>query len=322
MSSDAGNLITVSAAERLLRAHDGDCALLYLWFHLSGSQDPEKAAGDLCMTRSQIDAAAEKLRRMFPELAGSAAPPRQGAVSDLPALSPPPAPVKRDPVPLPPDELPEYTAEEITTLSTGDSSFQAVRDLAESLLGKQLNRHDISRLLGLYNHLGLSAEVLFVLLNYCAEVSRGPDGADRKPTINFIERQAYTWVNRGISTMEEAEAYAEQQHAMRANEGRIKRILEIYDRSLTAKEKENIAAWFSMGFSDDAIALAYERMLDSIGKRSLPYMDTILRRWNEAGLHTADEIRMKEPAKKQAAAPAGRKRGQTPPRHFEPTKFE
>jgi DnaD/phage-associated family protein len=315
MVQDWSNFISASDVDVLLRAHDGDCALLCLWCARTGSRDLERAARDLCMTRSQVDAAAEKLGRMLPAFFRSS--PGTESAEDPEKPSSDPSGRKRNPVLPPADELPEYTSEEIASCSEKDGSFRAVLDLAETLLGKGLTKHDMSRLLGIYNHLGLSAEVIFVLLHYCAEISKGPSGADRKPTVNFIERQAYVWVNRGITSAELAEEYVERQRSAREDENRIKRILEIYDRNLTPTEKNNIAAWVEMGFADDAIALAYERTLDKTGKRSFPYMNSILMRWHEAKLHTAAEITRKEPGGRSVNHP-GRGTGKHP---FVPTEF-
>ena len=57
-------LIKTEDAEQILHAHDGDCALLYLWSVFTRSSDLEQAAGDLFMTLSQVRDAAEKLGRM------------------------------------------------------------------------------------------------------------------------------------------------------------------------------------------------------------------------------------------------------------------
>lgn len=305
MDSGSNNFISSSDLEKLLRAHDGDCALLYLWTVFTGKQDLECAARDLCMTRAQVDSAAEKLQRMLPGgAAGLSAAPASSPAADRPVL--PPA-----------DELPEYTSEEIESVSRRDSGFRAVLGEAERILGKQLTRHDLSRLLGLYNHLGLPADVIFVLLHFCSETSRGPAGAERKPTMNYIERQAFLWVNQGITTVDAAEEYAEKQRSVLENEHRVKKILEIYDRRLTTAEKEYISEWLQMGFSDDAIALAYERTVDNIGKRSVSYMNSILRRWNESGMHTAAQVAAKEMPKQ------GSQKGKAskPDREFQPTEF-
>ena len=163
------------------------------------------------------------------------------------------------------------------------------------------------------------AEVIFVLLHYCADISRGNNGAERKPTMNFIERQAYAWANLGISTMEAAEEYAEKEKSLQSDLGRVKSLLEIYDRKLTPTESNNIKAWLSMGFSDDAIELAYHRTVDKTGKRSLPYMNSILLRWHEAGIHTAREVEAAEPSARPAPGRGNKSHGAHGP--FVPTEF-
>lgn len=292
--------ISVSAVQELLRAHDGDVALLWLWKLAAGGAPLENAARDLCMTMSQVRSADEKLSRLFQ------LPPQ----ASVPACAP-------VPVPAPADELPQYSAADVQSALRGDSGFQAVLQEAESLLSKRLNRPETERLLGIYSHLGFSPEVLFVLLHYCADVSRGPEGAERKPTMSFIEKQAYFWANRGIRTVEEAEAFSESEKARLSSLGRIKKILEIYDRNLISSEESSISSWLNMGFGDDAIRLAYELTIEKTGKRAFPYMSRILQSWHEAGLHTLAEI---EADGCQSAS--GRVRGKNGPKKpFIPTEF-
>ncbi len=301
------NLISRSDAQALILSHDGDCALLHLWMALTGSKDLEQAARDLCMTRAQVDSASEKLNRML----------SSGSLSLSAAADPAPP---SEPVLQPSDELPVYTAAEIDTCFREDSGYRAVLSECEQLFGKHLSRNDMSRLLGIYNHLGMPAEVIFVLLHYCADLSRGPAGAERKPTMRFIEQQAYIWVNRDITTMEAAEEYVENQKTRLEFENTIKHNLEIYDRRLTSDEKSYISSWNAMGFSSDAISLAYERCINNIGKRSCSYINSILLRWHEAGIHTAAEAEAKDPAKKKGSG-AMKSNSKQPARPFTPTEF-
>ena len=65
MSESAlGNFIPAQTADRLIAAHDGDVALLYLYRLRTGETDCERAARDLCRTLREIEAADEKLRRL------------------------------------------------------------------------------------------------------------------------------------------------------------------------------------------------------------------------------------------------------------------
>ena len=66
-----------------------------------------------------------------------------------------------------------------------------------------------------------------------------------------------------------------------------------------------------MGFTEDAIRLGYERTVYNTGGLKWPYMDAILKRWHEAGLHERNEIEAKDAPhigkKKPAVSP-----GKTP----------
>ena len=57
------NLISLASADRLIAAHDGDVALLYIYLQRTGG-DLEGAARELCRTMGEIEAAHEKLLRM------------------------------------------------------------------------------------------------------------------------------------------------------------------------------------------------------------------------------------------------------------------
>ena len=60
----AENCIASSVLDRLIAAHDGDVALLWLYCQRHGALDEEQAAQALCRTLQEIRAAEEKLRRM------------------------------------------------------------------------------------------------------------------------------------------------------------------------------------------------------------------------------------------------------------------
>lgn len=288
--------ISSSVLNDLISAHDGDVALLYLWSLGRGCDDREAAARELCRTMDQIDSAAEKLGRIL----GSEAP------------RVPVQPVSKVAVLPPAEETCEYSADEISRAAESDPAFSALVQKASEVTGRQLSRPDLSRLLTMYNHLGLSAEVIYVLLDYCAFTSRGPSGSERRPTMYYIEKQAFVWARMELDTAEAAEAYVEKQKALEADLGEVKKILEIYDRRLTPTERNNITQWLEWGFSGDAIRLAYERTLDKTGKRAFAYMNTIILSWHKNGLHTLSEIEKNDapPGKKSAGGGKSRR----PPR--------
>ena len=60
----AENCISSAVLDKLIAAHDGDVALLWLYRQRTGALDEEQAAQALCRTLQEIRAAEEKLRRM------------------------------------------------------------------------------------------------------------------------------------------------------------------------------------------------------------------------------------------------------------------
>ena len=263
-------LISESAADALLAAHDGDLALLYLYLRRSGSADPERAARVLCRTRGEIDAALEKLGRMgLLEGVTTAAPPAEK--------------------PLPPaDELPSYSAADI--VSRGDRVFTDLIQEAQRVLGHALSTPDLKKLFGIYDYLKLPPEVIMVLLHYCMTSSRG-----RLPSMRYIEKEAFRWADREILTLEQAEEHIAAQNARRSLSTEAAARLGIADRPLTPTENKYIASWLDAGFGPEAIALAYDRTVEKTGGRRWSYLDAILRSWREKGLFTPTEIEAGDP---------------------------
>ena len=275
----AENLISPAAADRLIAAHDGDLALLYLFIQRSGSMDLERAACELCRTLGEMEAAYEKLMRM-------------GLVSqgDSCAIAPRPAPVKKI---LPEDEVPEYTTADVVSRMQGDNAFAAVLHEAEQIFGKRLSSPDLKKLFGIYDHYGLPAEVLMVMMHHCVEISSG-----RLPTLRFMERQACIWANREIMSLEQAEEYIDFYKRRREDSCKVAEALGRGGRKLSPTEDKYISAWLDMGFGLDAIELAYDRTVTNTGDLKWSYMNRILESWKEKGLFDVAEIEEKDSRRK------------------------
>ena len=95
---------------------------------------------------------------------------------------------------------------------------------------------------------------------------------------------------RGIDSVEEAAAYIQSQNIRHSRLGRLMQILQIRGRNLTAAEERYAAAWLDMGFEESAILVAYERTCLNTGGMNWAYMNKILQRWHENGLHTAEAV--------------------------------
>ena len=144
--------------------------------------------------------------------------------------------------------------------------------------------------------------MISVLICYCKDRAR-QRGSLRNPSLRTIEKEAYAWAEQGIDTMEEAAAFIQNQNQRYSRQRRVMAILQIRGRELTAAESRYVHSWLEMGFEEDAIALAYERTCLNTGGLNWLYMNKILNRWNEAGLHSADQIRRGDAKKGKGNAP-------------------
>jgi len=187
-------------------------------------------------------------------------------------------------------ERPQYTEVDVIRAKTANGDFQLLQDEVERQLGKQLTTEELKILLGFVRYLGLPMDVISMLVSYCRERAR-QKGSSRNPSLRSIEKEAYAWAEQGIDSMEEAVAFIQNQNMRRSRIGKLLQILQIRGRSLTAGEEKYAQKWIDMGFSDDVIALAYERTCLNTGGLSWAYMNRILTRWHEAGLTTLESIK-------------------------------
>lgn len=286
MENAARNFISDKTSDRLIAAHDGSVALLFLWLMRNGELNESRAAADLCMTLAEVKNAYEKLCRM-----------------ELDSDSTQKSEVK----PLPAEELPEYTAQDISRRAKSDPGFTAVLNEAQRRLGRVLSTADIKTLFGIYDFLALPPDVIFMLLTYCIDSFKDKYGDGRMPSMRSIEKEAYFWANREILTIEQAEEFIENAADRRSMTGKVKAALGIQGRRLTATEEKYILSWIDMGFSQEAIEVAYDRTVTNTGSLKWNYMNKILLSWHEKGIHSADEIEEKDTRR-----PAANNTGNTP----------
>lgn len=255
--------ITGQAADRLLKLDSGDAALLYLQLLRHGS-----AAG-LGWPESRLAPALELLKS-------------QG-------LAPDSLPAPPDPGPEAPP--PEYATEDVTAaLEDKASPFPALCDEVERRLGKKLSAADLKTLYTLFDHLALPAEVILLLVSWCAEETERKYGPGRKPYLSQIRREGFLWARAGVDTIQRAEEHIARLTRLRSREAQVLRLLDIPPRPLVERERTYIAAWDDMGFDDETIRMAYERTVLKKQSMDWGYMNGILRRWHEKGLHTAAAV--------------------------------
>ncbi len=266
-----------SIIEKIIAAHDGDMALLYLYLSSHADASADDAAAALCRTMSQINDAREKLCRIG-ALPSAVSPVSPVSVAEKPAA----------------DRLPEYTREEIVRCTKDDDVFLAVIQEASKAFGRPASTSEVQKLVGIYKHLAMPAEVIMELINYCSELCRVKFGGMRTPTASALEKEAYTWARLELTTMEAAEDYIETRRKLWDKVSEVKGVLGITGRQLTATEWNSIERWLSLGFDVPAISLAYDRTITRTGELKLNYMNRIFANWHTKSVYTVEAIEQKE----------------------------
>ncbi len=273
----------VSDADKLLGCDNLHCMQLYLYLLRMGkSVTAERAAQDLRMTSADLKKAARELKAM-------------GLMNSSGRGTPPPE-----------QAIPEYGKQYIAHRSMEDPNFEAMQEEAAQIVGHSLSGQELNTLFGIYDHLGLPAEVIYVLLHHCKSEIQEKYGPGRLPTMRQIEQTAYIWAKEEIMTLEMADEYVQRKDERKDVHGEIKRLLGIYDRALTKSETDAINDWLDKGFGPDAIALAFDRTVAGTGGFKLAYMNKIIQNWHSKGLHTPAEIEVGDvlPGRKTANKPA------------------
>ena len=273
-----GVVLSGAAVKRLLDRGDGDAVLLYLaLLRHQGTVPPRSLAGELRWDRSRIEAAERALREL-----GLVAPEQTPSA--------------------PAEERPVYQRSDVAERLEGSGEFRSLVRAVEEKLGKRLTTADVGVLLGLSDYLGLPADVIFLLVSHCAERVRRRFGPGRRPGMKQIEKEGYAWARLGIDSQETAAAYLKRQAEREELVPRYMRALGLGDRAPAPSEEKYILAWQEMGFSPEAVALAYDRTVLKCHELKWPYCNGILKKWHEAGLHSAEEI---EAGDRPAAKTAG-----------------
>lgn len=276
-------VLTADAVERLVVCGNGDAALLYLELQRLGTGvTAQQLMQRLRWSRLRLDAAEAGLQHL-------------GLL---------PGSVERKPLEAP-DERAVYTAADLAEMLQGDGEFKMLVPQVEEKLGKKLKTADLQILAGLYDDLGLPADVIYLLVSHCVTRAERRYGPGRRPTMRQVEKEGYYWARLGLFDQDSAAAYLKTCALRDEQMGRYMQVLGLGSRRPVESEERYIRSWMDMGFDAEAVALAYDKTVFYKKELNWRYLNGILRRWDEQGWHTAEEIRRGD-GKKPTAQSAGK----------------
>ena len=171
------------------------------------------------------------------------------------------------------------TPDRVNELKQNEDIIQLLY-VAEQYLGKTLSPTEIQKMLFFYDGLGMSADLIEYLIEYCV-------GHNHK-SIRYIEKVALAWAEEGITSVEEA-----KQSGSRYNKDyfSILKALGITNRNPVETEITLMDTWLrTYGFSMEVIQEACNRTVLQTGQASFQYTDKILEGWKKKDVHTIDDI--------------------------------
>ena len=199
-----------------------------------------------------------------------------------------------------PSSLPTYTESQCADVINASVDLADVMAMCQQIVGKIFTSADVSVIVTMYDHLGLSGEYIVTLFSYCC--GRG------KKSLRYIERTALNLFDEGVDNVDALNDYIKRKDELEDNLQRIRRLIGAGARELTAKEKKFFSCWLDeWRFSMEVITRAYEITIDKINEPSVSYMNKILENWNNSGLTTIEavEASLENYKKKKAEASHG-----------------
>ena len=184
----------------------------------------------------------------------------------------------------------KYTREDIARKLEGDGRFACLLREVEHKLGP-LSTPSVKKLLGLYENLGLPADVVYTLVNYCIAKKEQQFGEGRLPNMREIEKEGYVWARKELFSIEKASEYMKREQALRGRYPEYMAALQMQGRASAPSEEKYLSAWAEMGFPAETVSEAYDRTILHCHEFRWPYCNGILKRWHEKGLHTLAEVR-------------------------------
>lgn len=281
LTEEENIVLSVPVLRRLTGTKNADACLLYLCLKQNGdAMDEEKLRESLSWEKLRFDAAKAALARAelirLPEKeAGKEAP-------------------------LPAEQPPQYTQEDVMRRMEGDEAFAQLLREVERRLGP-LSTASLKILLELNEYLGLPCDVIYLLVNDCIACKEARFGAGRRPTMREIEKEGYAWARRELFSVQAVDEYLKKEQRRRRLYPDYMAALQMPARTPSPGEEKYIKSWLEMGFPPETVAIAYDKTVLKCHEFKWPYCNGILKKWHEKNLHTPQEVQSETAATGQAA---------------------
>ena len=281
LTEEENIVLSAPVLRRLTGTKNADACLLYLCLKQNGdAMDEEKLRESLSWEKLRFDAAKAVLAR-----------------AELIRL---PEKEAGNEKPLPAEQPPQYTQEDVMRRMEGDEAFAQLLREVERRLGP-LSTASLKILLELNEYLGLPCDVIYLLVNDCIACKEERFGAGRRPTMREIEKEGYAWARRELFSVQAVDEFLKKEQRRRRLYPDYMAALQMPARTPSPGEEKYIKSWLEMGFPPETVAIAYDKTVLKCHEFKWPYCNGILKKWHEKNLHTPQEVQSETAATGQAA---------------------
>lgn len=205
---------------------------------------------------------------------------------------------------------------EIAARIRSSEQIKYLFETAENSLKRMLNNTEQSSLVWIHEYLGLNIDVILMLVQYLSSVGKG--------NMAYIEKVAFDWRDKNINTLREAQNEIQRIQQFSSYENKILALLGINTHP-SSNQHEIMNEWYDKGISTELVECAYDRTMDSIGKMSFPYMNSIIMTWHEKKITTlagVKEYEKNNPPPKRTFGRNGQKNTKEKRRSYDISEFE
>ncbi len=209
--------------------------------------------------------------------------------------------------------VPSYTGSELERLLREKKGLQALLDECQNMLGKIFSAAESNKIVTLSDYYGLEDAYILLLCNYCKSIDRA--------SVAYVYKTATALYADNIDNPEALEEYIEKRERAASFEGKMRTLMGIGARTLSTREKKYFEEWAAMQFPEDVLRLAYDETVNSSGKASPAFMNTILVGWKERGVSSLEDAQNALDARKAEQKKQFAKKSEPKDHSFEESSF-
>lgn len=163
-----------------------------------------------------------------------------------------------------------YNGADVVKAVTSDYELKHMFSLIQQMLNKNLSTNDYKIIYSFKDYLKLSEEVILILFEYCISIG--------KTSMRYIETVAYSWADNGITTVDAAEKYIQDNTEKNTLLKKYKRKFKIVGRDFTDEEAKYIFEWvYKLKAPEELIMSALGKSVINTGKIAMTYMHAIIK---------------------------------------------